>query len=105
MNRVAAQARGKHAAEHLLAHEEALALARSGRLRAARFSSSRAVNLLLQEGEGARELAATYKAARAVWEVLCGNAAEGQSAATAALDLSSGRDVQYAAGLALALSG
>src|SRR6202022_3070081 len=60
---------------------------------------------LLQEGEGARELAATYQAARAVWEALCGNPAEGQSAANAALDLSKGRDVQYAAGLALALSG
>jgi serine/threonine protein kinase/tetratricopeptide (TPR) repeat protein len=105
MDRVVARSKGKPLAEHRVAHAEALALARSGRLRAARLSSSRAVDLLLQEGEGARELAATYQAARAVWEALCGNAAEGQSAANAALDLSKGRDVQYAAGLALALSG
>ena len=86
-----------------MAHVEALALARSGRLQAARQSSSRAVDLALQEGE--REVAASYQAARAVWEAVCGNAAEGKRNAMAALELSNGRDVQYAAGLALALSG
>jgi Flp pilus assembly protein TadD len=105
MDRVLARAKGKDRAEHRVAHAEALALARSGRLRAARLSSSRAVDLLLQEGEEARELAATYQAARAVWEALCGNSAEGQNTANAALKLSEGRDVEYAAGLALALSG
>jgi hypothetical protein len=35
---------------------------------------------------------------------MCGNADEGKRAATAALELSNGRDVRYAAGLALALS-
>ena len=86
-----------------MAHAEALALARSGRLQAARRSSSRAVDLALQEGE--REAAASYQAARAVWEAVCGNAAEGKRNAMAALELSNGRDVEYAAGLALALSG
>ncbi|MCC6367064.1 MAG: hypothetical protein IT165_26385, partial [Bryobacterales bacterium] len=105
MDRVLARAKGKHRAEHRVAHAEALALARSGRLRAARLSSRRAVDLLLQEGAEARELAAAYQAARAVWEALCGNSAEGQNAANAAVKLTSGRDVQYAAGLALALSG
>ena len=94
---------GKARAEHWMAHEEALALARSGRLQAARRSSSRAVDLALQEGE--REVAATYQAARAVWEAVYGNAAEGKRNAMAALELSNGRDVEYAAGLALALSG
>jgi len=46
-------------------HEEALALARSGRLRAARQASSRAVDLALQTGQ--RETAASYQAARAVY--------------------------------------
>jgi hypothetical protein len=55
--------------------------------------------------EGDREAAAVYVAARAVWEAVCGNAAEGNTSAMAALDLSKGRDVQYAAGLGLALSG
>jgi len=86
-----------------MAHAQALALARSGRLQAARLSSSRALDLALQEG--APEAAATYQAARAVWEAVCGNSAEGKKSAMAALERSKGRDVQYAAGLALALAG
>src|SRR4029077_5492157 len=49
MDRVVALSKGKHGAEHMLAHAEALALARSGRLQAARRSSSRAVDLVSQE--------------------------------------------------------
>jgi hypothetical protein len=97
-----ARAKGKRGAEHSLAHAEALALARSGRLQAARESSNRAVDLALQEGE--REEAATYRAARAVWEAIYGMAADGKRDAVAVLEVSKGRDVQYAAGLALALS-
>jgi hypothetical protein len=61
------------------------------------------VDVALQAGD--REVSATYQAARAVWEALCGNAAEGKMDALAALALSKGRDVEYAAGLALALAG
>jgi serine/threonine protein kinase/tetratricopeptide (TPR) repeat protein len=103
MDRAVVLARGKRKAEHWMAHEEALALARSGRLQAARRSSNRAVDLALQEGE--REAAASYRAARAVWEAVCGNAAEGKRNALAAIELSKGRDVEYAAGLGLTLSG
>jgi eukaryotic-like serine/threonine-protein kinase len=98
-----ALAKGKRGAEHPMAHAEALALVRSGRLQAARRSSGRAVDLALLEG--AYEEAASYQAARAVWEAVCGNAAEGKRIAMAALALSKGRDVEYAAGLALGLSG
>jgi tetratricopeptide (TPR) repeat protein len=103
MDRVVALAKGKHGGEHWLAHEQALALARSGRLQDARRSSSRAVDLALQEGE--REKAASYRAARAVWEAAYGNSAEAKTNAMAALELSKGRDVEYVVGLALALSG
>lgn len=103
VNREVALAKGKRGAEHWLAHEEALVLARSGRLQDARRSSNRAVNLALQEGD--REKAASYRASQAVWESVCGNAAEGKRSALAALELSKGRDVEYMAGLALALSG
>jgi tetratricopeptide (TPR) repeat protein len=102
MDRVVTLAKGKHGAEHWVAHAEALALARSGRLQDSRRSSNRAVNLALQEGQ--REKAASYRAAQAVLEAVCGNGAETKSNALAALKLSRGRDVQYAAGLALALS-
>jgi tetratricopeptide (TPR) repeat protein len=78
-------------------------LARSGRLQAARRSSSRAMDLALQEG--GREVAASYQAARAVWEAVYGNGAEAKRNAMAALELSKSRDVEYAAGLALAFSG
>jgi serine/threonine protein kinase/tetratricopeptide (TPR) repeat protein len=103
MDRAVALAKGRHGVEHSMAHAEALALARSGRLRAARLSSSRAVDLVLQEGK--YEPAASYRAARAVWEASCGDAAEGRRNAMAALELSQGRDIQYAAGFALGLSG
>jgi len=104
MNRVVSQARGKPRSEHWVAHQEALALARSGQLLAARRSSNRAVELALQEQIG-RESAASYLASRAVWEAFYGIAAEGVRTALAALELSKGRDVEFAAGFALALSG
>ena len=103
MDRTVTLAKGKPGLEHTMAHARALGLARSGQLALARQSSGRAIDLALQEG--GREAAASYQAARAVWEAVCGNAAEGERNATAALALSNGRDVEYAAGLALALSG
>jgi serine/threonine protein kinase/Tfp pilus assembly protein PilF len=103
IDRIVALAKGIRGAEHPVANVEALALARSGRLTLARQSSSRAIDLARQAGE--REVAVSYQAARAVWEAVCGNAAEAKRNATAALALSNARDVEYAAGLALALSG
>src|SRR5204863_3011444 len=49
-------------------------------------------------------VAASYQAARAVWEAIYGNAAEGKKNAMA-VDVSKSRDVEYMAALALALSG
>jgi tetratricopeptide (TPR) repeat protein len=103
MDRSLDLARAKRVPEHKIAHEEALALARSGRLQAARRLSNRAVEAALQQQES--ETAASYAAARAVWEAICGNAAEGKMSAMTTLDFSRGRDVEYAAGLALGLSG
>jgi serine/threonine protein kinase/tetratricopeptide (TPR) repeat protein len=103
MDRAVALARGKRRGEHWMAHEQAVALARCGRLQAARRLSNRAVELAMQEGEA--EAAASYQAARAVWEAVYGNAAEGKQNALAALARSNGRDVEYAAALALGLAG
>ena len=103
MDRMVGLVRGKRGAEHPMAHAEALAHARSGRLKLARQLSGRAMDLAAQEGS--REAAASYQAARAVWEALCGNTADAKKDAAAALQLSTGRDVEYSAGLALALSG
>jgi tetratricopeptide (TPR) repeat protein len=103
MRRIVALAKGKAGAEHAVANAEALALARSGRLELARQSSRRAMDLAGQGGN--REVAVSYQAARAVWEAVCGYADQATKNATAALALSDGRDVVYAAGLALAFAG
>jgi eukaryotic-like serine/threonine-protein kinase len=103
MDRAVALAKGKREAERRVANSEALVSARSGQLQQAHELSSRAVNLAQQEG--AREAAATYQAVQAVWEALYGNAAEGKRNAIAALKLSKGRDIQYAAALALGFAG
>jgi tetratricopeptide (TPR) repeat protein len=103
MSRAIAEAQGKRLAEHWVAHLESLVLARSGRLQAARRSSTRAVDLAQQEGT--REMAAKYQAARAVWEAACGNVAEARKSAITALERSNGRDVEFTAALAHELSG
>jgi eukaryotic-like serine/threonine-protein kinase len=102
MDRLAAPAKGQRGVKHAVANVNALALARSGRLTLARQSSNRAIDLARQEGGS--EAAASYQAARSVWEAACGNAAEGKKNAMAALELSHDREVEFAAGLALALS-
>ena len=61
------------------------------------------MNLARQGGEA--EAAASYQAARGVWEAVCGDTAEAKGDAVAALELSNGRDVEYVAALALALTG
>ena len=82
---------------------EGLALARTGQLQAARQMSRLAADLAQQAGR--RERAAMFEAAAAVWEGFFGNAASAKRRAADALASSTGRDVQYAAAFALALSG
>jgi hypothetical protein len=69
----------------------------------ARIMWERAVALAQQAGN--RERAAIYKSAEAVCEAHFGNATEAKRHAAAALDLARGRDVEYSAAFALALSG
>jgi tetratricopeptide (TPR) repeat protein len=102
MDRAVAMARGRRGVEHWLTHAQALSFARAGRLRDAARLSIRAVDLAMQAGD--LERAACYQAARATWEALAGNAGEATRNATAALERSDGREVQYAAALALGLS-
>jgi hypothetical protein len=59
----------------------------------------------LAERAGQRETAAAYETGAAAWEAFFGNAAPARSLATAAVDQSKGRDVEYGAALALALAG
>jgi tetratricopeptide (TPR) repeat protein len=103
MRRTIALAKGKRTAERTVMNLEALVLARSGRVQEARRSSSRAIELAQQEG--VQEAAATYRAARAVWEAFCGDTLGAKQDAEAALMLSDAREVAYAAGLGLGVSG
>ena len=102
MEREFARAQGNDF-EPELTHFKALALARSGQLERAGSLARRAVDL----SEKARrpERAAVFQTARAVWHALMGNVAEARQTAALALDMSTGRDVTYAAAFALALSG
>jgi tetratricopeptide (TPR) repeat protein len=96
-------ARGKPGAEDWMYHSQALVLAHSGRLQVAREMSRHALDLAQQAGQ--RERAATFEVGKAVWEVLFGNAPAAKRSATAALELSNGRDVEYGAAFALFLAG
>ena len=103
LERSAAAARKNPTNEDILPHLEALALARSGQLRDAGRTSAVAVALAQRAGQSER--AGLFEAGRAVWEAFYGNAAAARQSAGKALELGRGRDVDYAAAFALALSG
>jgi tetratricopeptide (TPR) repeat protein len=103
LRRVVAAARKSPATEDIISHIEALALARSGRLQDAKRMS--AVPIEIAQRAGRRERAALFEAGRAVWEAYYGNTAAARQSASKALELGRGRDVDYAAAFALALSG
>jgi eukaryotic-like serine/threonine-protein kinase len=94
---------GKPGVEDVFLAFEADTAAYSGRLAKGRELSAHAVASARQAGE--KEVAATYEVARAMREVLFGNSSEVRGRAAAALQLSSGRDIQYGAALALAFAG
>jgi eukaryotic-like serine/threonine-protein kinase len=103
MTQVATLAKGKPGAEDWMAYSQALVFARCGRLRMAKEMSRKAVELAQQSGQ--KERAATYEAGEAVWEALFGNASAAKKGALSVLELSKGRDPEYAAGFALAIAG
>ena len=103
MDRAVALAKGKHRAEHWMAHAEALALARSGRLQAgpAVIQPRHGSGPARGGTRGGSELPGRTSGVGSRVRECCRR----KRNATAALALSNGRDVEYAAGLALALSG
>ena len=102
MEREFARAQGK-APEPALTHSKALVLARSGQLQRAGALARRAIDLTQKDRQSER--AALFQAAPAVWHALMGNVAEARRTAALALDMSTGRDVSYAAAFALAQTG
>ena len=100
--RLAALAARQPATQDLIAAQQASALAYAGRLRESRSAAKQALALPLQSGRP--ELAARFEAGAALTESLFGNAGESAAHATAALNLSRGRDAVYGAAMALALT-
>jgi tetratricopeptide (TPR) repeat protein len=103
MKREIDRARGNLETENWMSHNHALVWARSGQVRNARILWQHTIGLAQQNGD--RERAAIYQAAEAVCEAHFGNRDQAKMLARAALELAKGRDVEYAAGFALALSG
>lgn len=103
MDAAVAAASGKPGAEDWMLHAESLVAAHDGQLQRARELSKQAVELAERSGD--HERAATYKASTAVWEALYGDVAGAKRDAAAALAMSKGRDVEYAAAFALAQAG
>lgn len=103
MARVLALAKGKPGAEDWVLYSQALTLATAGQLHAARDTAARAIGTARQEHKNER--AATLLAGEAVWEALFGHVEAARRHTREALALSQGRDVQFAAGFALALTG
>jgi eukaryotic-like serine/threonine-protein kinase len=94
---------GKPGVEDVLLSFEADTAAYFGKLREARIISRRAVASAVRAEE--KEVAAAYETDAALREAMFGNAAEARQRVTAALGLSNGPGAQFAAALALALTG
>ncbi len=103
MERQVTLARDRPGAEDWLSNAQAFVLASAGHLQAARTMSRRAAGIAQQGGQ--KERVAMFEAGAAVREAFFGNANEAGRSATAALALSSARDVEYGAAFAAAISG
>jgi eukaryotic-like serine/threonine-protein kinase len=103
MDREAARAHARSGAASSISNKEAFALAYMGRLHQAREVSARAVSEAEQTAQ--RERAALWGAGDAVREAFFGNLPEAKKSATASLEQSKDRAVEYGSALALAMSG
>ena len=93
----------KNGVEDILLYLEADTAAFFGKLGKARQFSRQAVDSAERGNE--RETAGGYEAEAALREALFGNLAEARKRVSAALGLSTGRDVRYATAIALAVAG
>ncbi len=103
MARQVSWAAGKPGVEDLLLANEADTAAYFGSLAKARELSRRAVASAERAEE--KETAATYEAETALREAVFGNETKARQQTSAALALSTGRDVEYGATVALAVAG
>jgi serine/threonine protein kinase/tetratricopeptide (TPR) repeat protein len=103
MEREVSVAKSGPGGEARIVNHEAFAVAYTGHLQQARQLSRSAVDAAQQAGH--RERAGMFEAGAALREAFLGNAAAARERAKAALLLSNDREVEYGAGLALAIAG
>jgi len=103
MDREVSVAKAGPGGETRIANHEAFALAYTGHLQEARLLSRSAVDAAQQAAH--RERAGMFETGAALREAFFGNAVAARARANAALLLSNDREVEYGAGLALAISG
>jgi serine/threonine protein kinase/tetratricopeptide (TPR) repeat protein len=103
MDRQVALAKGETGIEATMAGHEALVMAYSGHLRQAGSTLARVGDLAHHPAR--REEAALLQTTAALWNAFFGNAMAARQGAKEVLKLSNGRDVEYGAAFALALSG
>jgi DNA-binding winged helix-turn-helix (wHTH) protein/tetratricopeptide (TPR) repeat protein len=103
MEQVVARARERSGGDTWISNKEAFALAYTGQLQKARSLTRRAVDQAVQEGQPER--AGLWEAGASLREAFFENASQATQKATAALDHSNNREVQFGAVLALAMSG
>jgi eukaryotic-like serine/threonine-protein kinase len=103
MDKVAAATPREPGAEDWLAHIQSTVLAYGGHLRQATAKSQRAVDLAKHSGQPER--AALFQSAEAIRAAYFEDKATAARRAESALEVSHGRDVEYGAAFALALSG
>ncbi len=103
MEREASESREKPGVDDWMSNAEGFVSAYSGHLEEARKMSRRAADLARKADR--REAEALYETDAAVREALFGNVTTARQRAGDALELSRGKDVEYGAAFALALSG
>jgi tetratricopeptide (TPR) repeat protein len=103
MTRVVTAAEEMPGSEDMIAGQQASSFAYHGQLNKARELSERSVNLMRQSGR--QEAAARSESGAALREAFFGNREQAKRLAAAAINLSHGRDAEYGAAFALALSG
>ncbi|HXN21683.1 MAG TPA: tetratricopeptide repeat protein, partial [Candidatus Dormibacteraeota bacterium] len=103
MDREVALGQKESGAEDLIADRQAFVWAYSGQLEKAKSMAQRAADLNQHPAQRRRK--ALIEIGPALWEAFFGNVSAAKKSATAAVDLSTDRDVEYGAAFALALSG
>jgi len=96
-------ARGRANAADVISYQEAFVQAYSGHLQQSRSMSQRASDLAQQSA--GRETSALFRAGAAIPEAFAGYGSVARQKASAALELSKDREVEFGAGVALALLG